>query len=77
MTSSISAGQCIAAGLATISIAGAGIGIGIIFGCYVVGVAFNPEQRYLNFLEKQPELLQRIPQYHIIHRVIHVKRTSK
>ena len=28
-------------------------------------VAFNPEQRYLNFLKKHPKLLQRIPQYYI------------
>lgn len=28
-------------------------------------VAYNPAQRYLNFLEKQPDLLQRIPQHYI------------
>jgi F-type H+-transporting ATPase subunit c len=35
--------KLIAAGLATVSLAGAGTGIGIVFGSLVLGVAANPE----------------------------------
>lgn len=35
-------GKLIGAGLATISLAGAGIGIGIVFGSLIVGVSRNP-----------------------------------
>ena len=35
--------KLIAAGLATISLAGAGIGIGVVFGALIIGVAKNPE----------------------------------
>jgi F-type H+-transporting ATPase subunit c len=34
--------KVIGAGLATISLAGTGVGIGIIFGCFIMAVAFNP-----------------------------------
>ena len=34
--------KLIAAGLATISIAGAGVGIGIIFGCFLIAYSRNP-----------------------------------
>ena len=34
--------KVIAAGLATISIAGSGIGIGCIFGCFLLSLAWNP-----------------------------------
>lgn len=34
--------KLIGAGLATISIIGAGIGIGIVFGCLILGVSNNP-----------------------------------
>lgn len=32
-----------AAGLATISLAGSGVGIGIVFGCLLLGIAYNPK----------------------------------
>lgn len=35
-------GQLIGAGLATISLAGSGVGIGIVFGALVLGTARNP-----------------------------------
>jgi F-type H+-transporting ATPase subunit c len=35
-------GKCLGAGLATIGLAGAGIGIGIIFGALVLGTSRNP-----------------------------------
>ncbi|MCW5971726.1 MAG: ATP F0F1 synthase subunit C [Blastocatellales bacterium] len=34
--------KILGAGLATIGLAGAGVGIGIVFGCLIVGVARNP-----------------------------------
>lgn len=34
--------KLIGAGLATIGLAGAGVGIGVVFGCLIVGVARNP-----------------------------------
>lgn len=34
--------KLIGAGLATIGLAGAGVGIGIVFGCLILGVARNP-----------------------------------
>lgn len=36
-------GQLIGAGLATVSLAGSGVGIGLVFGALVVGTAENPE----------------------------------
>lgn len=38
------AGKLIGAGMATISLAGPGIGIGIIFGCLILGVSRNPNK---------------------------------
>lgn len=35
-------GQLIGAGLATISLAGSGVGIGVVFGALVLGTARNP-----------------------------------
>jgi len=35
-------GQLIGAGLATIALSGAGIGIGIIFGCLLIAISRNP-----------------------------------
>ena len=39
----ILASKIIAAGLATIAITGAGVGIGIVFGSLILGSAFNPD----------------------------------
>lgn len=38
----LKAGQFIGAGLATISLAGSGLGIGVVFGSLVLGTARNP-----------------------------------
>jgi len=35
--------KLVGAGLATISIAGAGVGIGIVFGSFLIAMAINPE----------------------------------
>ena len=35
--------KSIAAGLATISLAGAGVGIGTVFGALILAIAFNPK----------------------------------
>ena len=34
--------KLIGAGLATIALGGAGVGIGVVFGCLIVGVSRNP-----------------------------------
>ena len=34
--------KIIGAGLATVGVLGAGIGIGVVFGCLIIGVARNP-----------------------------------
>ena len=34
--------KIIGAGLATVGLAGAGVGIGVVFGCLIIGVARNP-----------------------------------
>ena len=40
--------KLVASGLATISLSGAGVGIGVVFGCFLIAVAYNPkEQRNL------------------------------
>lgn len=36
------AAKCIGAGLATIGLAGAGVGIGTVFGALIIGVSRNP-----------------------------------
>nr|YP_001249306.1 ATP synthase subunit 9 [Fusarium graminearum]YP_009112039.1 ATP synthase 9 [Fusarium gerlachii]YP_009136820.1 mitochondrially encoded ATP synthase 9 [Fusarium culmorum]YP_009741029.1 ATP synthase subunit 9 [Fusarium pseudograminearum]YP_009741090.1 ATP synthase subunit 9 [Fusarium cerealis]YP_010390531.1 ATP synthase 9 [Fusarium acaciae-mearnsii]YP_010390589.1 ATP synthase 9 [Fusarium aethiopicum]YP_010390645.1 ATP synthase 9 [Fusarium asiaticum]YP_010390698.1 ATP synthase 9 [Fusarium au len=38
----VEASKLIGAGLATIGLAGAGVGIGVVFGCLIIGVARNP-----------------------------------
>ena len=35
--------KILGAGLSTISLIGTGMGIGIVFGCLILGVAINPE----------------------------------
>lgn len=35
--------KIVAGGLATIAIAGAGVGIGIVFGSLILGVSYNPQ----------------------------------
>lgn len=42
-------GQLIGAGMAAISLAGSGVGIGVIFGSLVLGTAENPEVGKLLF----------------------------
>ncbi len=37
--------QILSAGLATISIAGAGVGIGVVFGSLILGVSYNPKEK--------------------------------
>jgi len=39
----LAAAKLIGAGLATISVAGSGVGIGIVFGSLIIGVARNPK----------------------------------
>ena len=39
----LQAAKCIGAGLATIGLAGAGIGIGTVFGSLVLGISRNPK----------------------------------
>lgn len=34
--------KIIGAGLATVGLAGAGVGIGVVFGCLIIGVSRNP-----------------------------------
>ena len=34
--------KIIGAGLATVGVLGAGVGIGVVFGCLIIGVARNP-----------------------------------
>lgn len=41
----LQAAKIIGAGLATIGLAGAGVGIGIVFGALILGVARNPSLR--------------------------------
>ena len=41
----IEAGKKIGAGMATIGLAGSGVGIGTVFGCMILGVARNPGTR--------------------------------
>lgn len=38
----LAAGKLIGAGLATIGVAGAGVGIGVIFGCFLIAYSRNP-----------------------------------
>lgn len=41
----LQAAKCIGAGLATMGLAGAGIGIGQVFSSFLIGVARNPRQK--------------------------------
>jgi F-type H+-transporting ATPase subunit c len=41
--------KCIGAGLATIGVAGAGVGIGVVFGCFLLAVGRNPESERMLF----------------------------
>ena len=47
----VSAAKLIGAGMATIGLLGAGIGIGVVFGAFVLGVSRNPslEQRLFRY----------------------------
>lgn len=45
----VKVGQLVGAGLATISLAGSGVGIGYVFGSLIVGTAENPELSKLLF----------------------------
>lgn len=45
----VKVGQLIGAGLATISLAGSGVGIGLVFGSLVIGTAENPQLGKLLF----------------------------
>lgn len=38
----IQSSKIIGAGLATVGVLGAGVGIGVVFGCLIMGVARNP-----------------------------------
>lgn len=40
----LTAGKLIGAGMATIGLAGAGVGIGTIFGCLILGTSRNPNR---------------------------------
>lgn len=47
----VTAAKLIGAGVATVGLAGAGVGIGIVFGAFVLGIARNPslEQKMFRF----------------------------
>lgn len=47
----VSAAKLIGAGMATIGLTGAGIGIGVVFGAFVLGVSRNPslEQKMFRY----------------------------
>ena len=47
----LSAAKLVGAGMATIGLSGAGIGIGIVFGAYIIAVSRNPglEQRMFRY----------------------------
>jgi F-type H+-transporting ATPase subunit c len=34
--------KCVGAGLATVGLAGAGVGIGVVFGCFLIAFSRNP-----------------------------------
>lgn len=38
----VTAGKLIGAGMATVGLTGAGVGIGVVFGAYILGVSRNP-----------------------------------
>ena len=41
----LQAAQKVGAGLATFGLAGAGVGIGVIFGCLIIGISRNPNMK--------------------------------
>lgn len=47
----VTAAKLVGAGVATVGLAGAGIGIGVVFGAFVLGVARNPslEQKMFRY----------------------------
>lgn len=47
----VTAAKLIGAGAATIGLAGAGVGIGVVFGAFVIGIARNPslEQKMFRY----------------------------
>lgn len=47
----VSAAKLLGAGMATIGLAGAGVGIGVVFGAFVIGVSRNPslEQKMFRY----------------------------
>lgn len=45
----VKVGQLVGAGLATVSLAGSGVGIGYVFGSLIIGTAENPELSKLLF----------------------------
>jgi len=40
----LTAGKLVGAGMATIGLAGAGVGIGTVFGCLIIGTSRNPNK---------------------------------
>jgi len=40
---SIGGFKLLGAGLATIGVAGSGVGIGVVFGCYIIAIGRNPD----------------------------------
>jgi len=45
----LQASKIIGAGLATVGVLGAGVGIGVVFGALILGVARNPSLKYQLF----------------------------
>jgi F-type H+-transporting ATPase subunit c len=45
----VSAAKLIGAGMATVGLTGAGIGIGVVFGAFIIGVARNPSMEQKMF----------------------------
>ena len=43
-------GKLLGGGLATISIAGSGVGIGVVFGALIIGLSRNPGQKQQMFI---------------------------
>ena len=40
----LTAGKLVGAGMATVGLAGAGVGIGTVFGCLIIGTSRNPKR---------------------------------
>jgi F-type H+-transporting ATPase subunit c len=40
----LTAGKLVGAGMATVGLAGAGVGIGTVFGCLIIGTSRNPNR---------------------------------